>query len=251
MAVRVENCAIMTIQAQLQGAADRLGQEAGKPADVINTVNQPDNLSILIAEDDLNLGEALAGFLRDQGHHVDLAANGLEALEFLQNRAYALVIADLVMPGADGLAVLRAAKHKDKATLVVIMTGHASLDSAIQATREGAYDYLRKPFKLQEIDIAVANAARLLALHQENQNLLQKLGDLTAKLEKLEDPDQKDGEADLLQPQVKPISFLLSLNGGPPHRVDHQANLLRLRRLYQKSLITEGEYQTLKQRLCI
>jgi CheY-like chemotaxis protein len=72
--------------------------------------NRPTSLSILIAEDDLNLGEALSGFLRDQGHRVDLAVNGLEALELLQNRTYALVITDLVMPGADGLAVLRAAK---------------------------------------------------------------------------------------------------------------------------------------------
>ncbi len=209
-------------------------------------------LNILIAEDDLNLGEALAGFLRDNGHQVDLAQNGQEALELLKNRTYPLVITDLVMPEADGLAVLQAAKQKDKATLVVIMTGYASIDSAIKATREGAYDYLRKPFKLQEIDIAVTNAARLLALHQENQKLLAKLHDLTAKLENLQVPDrQESGDS---QPgsgaEGNPLSA--SLHFWHPNRADQQqADLLRLRHLYQESLITEREYRTLKQRLRI
>jgi len=216
--------------------------------------NSQTGLNILIAEDDLNLGEALAGFLRDKGHQVDLAQNGKKALELLKNRTYLLVITDLVMPEADGLAVLRAAKHKDKATLVVIMTGYASLDSAIEATREGAYDYLRKPFKLQEIDIAVTNAARLLALHQENQKLLQKLNDLTAKLENLQDSDQKASPGG--QPASgtgdSPPSTPFSLNFLLPSRADqHQADLLRLRHLYQESLITEREYRTLKQRLRI
>lgn len=221
------------------------------PVDGMNMTDNPTWLTILIAEDDLNLGEALAGLLRDQGHQVDLAGNGLEALEFLQNRTYALVIADLVMPGADGLEVLRAAKRKDKATLVVIMTGHASLDSAIQATREGAYDYLRKPFKLEEINIAVANAARLLALHQENRKLLQKLDDLTMQLEKLQDSDQKGGSAPPPQAQSKKAHLPSPFDFWPGGRMEYQSDLSRLRHLYQESLITEGEYQTLKQRLCI
>jgi DNA-binding NtrC family response regulator len=211
-------------------------------------------LSILIAEDDLNLGEALAGFLRDQGHHVDLAINGREAQEFLQKGNYSLVITDLVMPEADGLAVLRAAKQKDKTTLVVVMTGYASLDSAMQATREGAYDYLRKPFKLQEIDIAVANAAKLLALHRENQELLRKLDDLTAKLADLTPPQQNvlGGEQAAADAKALFPSFPFPWQGAVPDRGEqYQADLLRLRHLYQESLITEGEYQTLKQRLCI
>ncbi|MDI6854477.1 MAG: response regulator [Deltaproteobacteria bacterium] len=211
-------------------------------------------LSILIAEDDLNLGEALAGFLRDKGHHVDLAINGREAQDLLLKGDYSLVITDLVLPEADGMAVLRAAKQKDKATLVVVMTGYASLDSAMQAIREGAYDYLRKPFKLQEIDIAVANAARLLVLHRQNQELLQKLDVLTAKLTDL--APAKQNEVGGEQPMTDARSFSPSfpfprLNAVSNRRDQCQADLLRLRHLYQESLITEGEYQTLKQRLCI
>ena len=217
------------------------------------TYNQA-RLNILLAEDDLNLGEALAGFLREKGHRVDLAQNGREALEFLKKKTYPLVITDLVMPEVDGLAVLRAAKLKDKATLVVIMTGYASIDSAIEATREGAYNYLRKPFKLQEIDIAVANAARLLALHRENQTLLQKLTDLTAKLENFQGPAQPEHRVvqstlpgkDRTSSPFFPVNFWLS-----PQADQHQADLLRLRHLYQESLITETEYQTLRQQLRI
>jgi DNA-binding response OmpR family regulator len=209
-------------------------------------------LTILIAEDDLNLGEALAGFLRDQGHRVDLAPNGEEALELLQKNTYALVITDLVMPGADGLTVLRAAKKQDKATLVLVMTGYVSIDSAIEVIREGAYDYLRKPFKLQEITVAVANAARLLALHQENQQLQQKLSDLTDKLKNLHNPDRQAGGDEQAvvhngdAPSFGPVGLWLS------SRADQcQTDLLRLRRLYRQNQITEREYQTLKQCLRI
>ena len=97
-------------------------------------------LRILIAEDDTNLGEALVSFLREKGHIVDLARHGGEALELLKRRSYSLILADLVMPEADGLEVLREARQRNPASLVVIMTGHASLASALQATREGAYD---------------------------------------------------------------------------------------------------------------
>jgi CheY-like chemotaxis protein len=214
-------------------------------------IDNPAGLTILIAEDDLNLGEALAGFLRDQGHRVDLAPDGEEALELLQKNTYSLVITDLVMPGADGLAVLRAAKKQDKATLVLVMTGYVSIDSAIEAIREGAYDYLRKPFKLQEITVVVANAARLLALHQENQQLQQKLSDLTDKLKDLHNPDQPAGGDD------QAISAVGDVSSGPVDfclsgRADQgQTDLLKLRRLYRESQITETEYQTLKQCLRI
>jgi len=206
------------------------------------------SLNILIAEDDLHLGEALAGFLRDRGHRVDLAANGREALEFLKDNFYSLVIADLVMPEADGLAVLRAARRKDEGTLVVIMTGHASLDSALEAIREGAYSYLRKPFKLQELDLAVANAARLLALSRENEELQARLQDLTAKLENFPLPE----EIPLRRNQPVSGEFGFSSSGRDPDPGEQQvADLVRLHHLYRENLLTEGEYQRLKQRLCV
>jgi DNA-binding response OmpR family regulator len=210
---------------------------------------------ILIAEDDPNLGEALVSYLREKGYAVDLARHGGEALALIGRYRYALILTDLVMPEADGLEVLRAARQKNPASLVVIMTGHASLSSAIQATREGAYDYLRKPFNLQEIEVAVDNAARLLHLREENGRLLAKLNELNAKLEEMQQVTA--------YPEPEPIPA--SHRGGPdplryllwnyplPWEVDppQSSDLERLLGLYRENLLTEKEFQILKERILI
>lgn len=217
--------------------------------------NDKPNLKILIAEDDPNLGEALVSYLREKGHHVDLARHGGEALNLISRQDYSLILADLVMPEADGLTVLRAARQRHPATLVVIMTGHASLASALQATREGAYDYLRKPFNLQEIEVAVDNAARLLHLKEENGKLLAKLDELNTKLEALQQeslcpeagpspPHTKDGTN-----PMRPLlgCYPLPWELAPPLHCD----LERLLGLYRENLLTDREFQILKERILI
>ena len=212
-------------------------------------------LKILIAEDDPNLGEALVSYLREKGHHVDLARHGGEALDRIGRRDYSLILADLVMPEVDGLTVLRAARQRNPATLVVIMTGHASLASALQATREGAYDYLRKPFNLQEIEVAVDNAAKLLQLREENGRLLAKLDELNTKLAEL--------EQETVCPEVGPppesnkdgtfhLRTLLGCYPLPWEMASTQPNdLERLLGLYRENLLTEREFQILKERILI
>lgn len=217
----------------------------------------PDNkppLKILIAEDDPNLGEALVSYLREKGHDVDLARHGGEALSRIRRCDYSLIIADLVMPEADGLTVLRAARQRDPAALVVIMTGHASLASALQATREGAHDYLRKPFNLQEIEVAVDNAARLLHLREENGRLLAQLDELNTKLAEL--------QQESVCPQAGPpapnshgtVPWRTFLGCYPlPWELDspHESDLERLLGLYRENLLTEREFQILKERILI
>jgi CheY-like chemotaxis protein len=210
-------------------------------------------LNILVAEDDATLGEALVSFLQEKGHQADLARDGCQALDWLRQRNYSLVITDLVMPGADGLEVLRASRQCQPPPLVVIMTGYASIDTAIEAIHQGAYEYLRKPFKLQEIEIAVANAARLLHLHRENQRLVQSLQELRAQLAILKTRSLPDPEAP--ETDASPAGLVLPLPLGPGGWVEpvrpHQSDLERLHHLYRESLLTENEYQVLKQRLLI
>jgi DNA-binding NtrC family response regulator len=212
-------------------------------------------LSILIAEDDETLAAALDEFLRQKGHQVDLAINGGEALALLEKKSYPLIITDLVMPEADGLTVLRAARQRDPATLVVLMTGYASLDSAIGAIREGAYDYLCKPFKLQEIEIAVNNATQLINLHRENQKLLHRLDDLTTKLQEMQQLPQLLGDNAHLENRPRTL-----WSPGPVPLRDYSpedqnqhclTDLERLRSLYKESMLTKDEYQKLKERLII
>jgi YesN/AraC family two-component response regulator len=186
---------------------------------------------------------------------VDLASHGGEALALLEKKSYSLIITDLVMPEADGLTVLRAARQRDPATLVVIMTGYASLDSAIGAIREGAYDYLCKPFKLQEIEIAVNNATQLINLHRENQKLLQRLDDLTAKLKEMQQLPQFLGGDTRLETRPRtlwsPGPVPLRDYSPEDHKQQFLTDLERLRSLYKESMLTKEEYQRLKERLLI
>ncbi len=134
---------------------------------------------IWIAEDDdefrETLGKSLAGDLRI----IQLYSDGRELVESLnKDQVFDIVIADLLMPGTDGLHVLEAAKKCNPEGVVIIMTGYASLDTAVQAIRGGAYDYIRKPFKLDEIEIIVKNACEKIALTRENRRLLKRLENL-------------------------------------------------------------------------
>ncbi len=131
---------------------------------------------IWIAEDDDEFREALGKSLAGELRTIQLYSDGRELVESLNtDPAFDIVIADLLMPGTDGLQVLEAAKRCNPEGVVIIMTGYASLDTAIQAIRGGAYDYIRKPFKLDEIEVIVKNACEKIALIRENQRLTKRL----------------------------------------------------------------------------
>ena len=132
-------------------------------------------LNILIVDDDKKLLAVLTSILSEEKHNVMTCSNGLEAIDKCRNKAFDLIISDLMMPGASGLEVLKESRKIYPETLVVLVTGYASIETAIQAIREGAYDYITKPFKLEEIKIVVHNAGEKIRLINENKRLLQKL----------------------------------------------------------------------------
>ncbi len=152
--------------------------------------NGPSNLTletlhILIAEDDDSLKDILQQTLSTPYRVIDVCKNGDEALGLLKNSSFDIVITDLKMSGADGLQVLGEAKRANPDSVVIIMTGYASLDSAIQAIRGGAYDYIRKPFKLDEMEIVVKNASEKVVLLRENRRLVQKLQETMEEMKDL------------------------------------------------------------------
>ena len=134
-----------------------------------------EKIQVLVVEDDDSFREVILGFLKKPKRDISAEKNGKEAIQALQSHPFDLVISDLMMPGADGMEVLREAKKKNPDCVVILITGYASLDSALQAIRGGAYDYLRKPFKLDQLEIVVNNACEKISLIRENQRLLQKL----------------------------------------------------------------------------
>ena len=115
--------------------------------------------SILIADDEPGIRESLADVLVDAGYDAHTAADGAEALAAIGERNFALVVTDLRMPGADGLEVLRKVRELAPQTVVLVMTAHATLDTAVAALREGASDYALKPISFDEL---LAKISRLL-----------------------------------------------------------------------------------------
>ena len=112
---------------------------------------------VLVVDDDEAVRDLLAEFCRLRNHSVTTASDGRAAVNELGRSAgrYRLVLTDVSMPGADGFEVLAAARAADPTSYVVIITGYASMDSAIQAVRLGANDYLAKPFTLGQIDVTL------------------------------------------------------------------------------------------------
>src|SRR5881397_803474 len=130
---------------------------------------------VLVVDDERSMRELLAIMLKQAGHDVTVADGGEAAIRALQSNAFDLVITDLRMRQVDGLAVLRAAKEHSPQTVVLVVTAFASTETAVEAMKLGAYDYLTKPFKLDEIKLTIANALERKRLQDENQALKRQL----------------------------------------------------------------------------
>ncbi len=113
---------------------------------------------LLIADDEIPLRNNLQEIFAGHGYHVDVASDGAEALRRIEEERYSLVITDMKMPKASGLDVLARARGKDETTLVMVMTAYADVPSAVEAMRLGAYDYIQKPFQLEELELKVMRA---------------------------------------------------------------------------------------------
>ena len=128
----------------------------------------------LIADDDSGVRELLVDFLDERGLSVASTPDGRAAVTALERSGgrCRLVFADIAMPGADGFAVLTAARLANPSTYVVMITGYGSLETAINAVRLGAQDYLTKPFSLGQVDVILRQATARFNLEAENRLLL-------------------------------------------------------------------------------
>ena len=113
---------------------------------------------ILVADDHDSLRRGISRALRDTGHDVDEAANGNAAIELLHKGQFDVVLSDLKMGGSDGLDVLRTAKALHPTAAVILMTGFGSVHSAVEAMKIGAFDYVQKPFEIEEMELRIQKA---------------------------------------------------------------------------------------------
>ncbi len=113
---------------------------------------------ILVVDDEERMCDSLRALLSTLGHQIGTAVDGNEALNKILNESYDVILSDIRLPGKDGLELLREAKRKDPNAVVILMTAYASLESAVQAVSEGAYDYLLKPVDFSQLKLAVNRA---------------------------------------------------------------------------------------------
>jgi DNA-binding response OmpR family regulator len=126
-------------------------------------IQEPAFKNILVIDDEVAVNNNIRKILSKKGYHVDQAVTKDEALDKIQSRPYKLVLLDLKIPGVRGLELLKAVRDRNSETKVIIITGYASIETAVESARLGAIDYLPKPFTPNEIRTVTENALKLAA----------------------------------------------------------------------------------------
>jgi len=136
--------------------------------------------SLLIVDDEQVVRDSLVHWFTEEGYRVEAAATAAEALARLASGDVDLIIADIRMPGMDGLELLEKIQSEQLDTAVIIMTGYASVESAVRALKHGAFDYITKPFDPDDLSVVVRNALEQQRLKRENRMLREQLAESQA-----------------------------------------------------------------------
>jgi DNA-binding NtrC family response regulator len=148
------------------------------PATTTRTLH-PSFARLLIADDEMHIAEGLRMLLEEEGYSADTVTDGNHAWEKVQSGDYGLVLADLKMPGMDGLELFSRMREQNVDTEFIIITGKGTVDSAVEAMRNGVYDYLTKPLDLDRLKALIPKALEKYQVRSANQQLQKKLESLT------------------------------------------------------------------------
>jgi len=150
---------------------------------------------VLIADDDTSITSGLSAILGDEGYTVDVANDGQKALERLTSERYGVILADLKMPKLDGLSLLRDMQTKGIPTECIIITGAGTVETAVDAMRQGAYDYIEKPLTAEKLNRLKALIPKAI----DKFNVQQKNRELSSRLEGLTHYGELTGESDVMR----------------------------------------------------
>jgi DNA-binding NtrC family response regulator len=180
---------------------------------------------ILVVDDDEMVRDVIVSTLSQQGYPVISARDGFDAIGILMVEDIKLVITDLKMPGMDGIEVLESATKNNPDIAVVILTGFSTLETALKAIKKGAYDYLTKPFAMEEIIFVAERAFKREALIEENREL-----------------------RNILRNTYRDMEVIRSVNGSanPEVRADWRERIERLKAI---RVFTQNEARIIEERL--
>jgi len=164
-------------------------------------------ISILIVDDEPSVRESLYSWFIEDGYVVEVAENAKKALALLETGNFDIVLADIKMPGMDGLEMQRRIKALNKDAIVIIMTAFASVDTAVRALKDGAFDYITKPFDPDDLSHLIRNATKQINLQTENEVLKEKV----SCLENVED---LIGNSEALKKVLKQVESVAQSNSS-------------------------------------
>jgi DNA-binding NtrC family response regulator len=208
---------------------------------------------ILVVDDEIFVRELLMEFLSKQDFEVVLAESGEKAIETIKSNPAQVALIDLKMPGMDGLKTMQEVKRISPHTLAIIMTGYPTIETSIEALRGGAYDYVVKPFKLNELKNAIDRALNEHRLRLEINELKERIKNLERDLKVYQISGRR---SDVSKPQAG--SDLSHIAGGALYRVKPKVNdkensvleqIRKLGELKEKGLLSQEEFESKKSEL--
>ena len=164
-------------------------------------------ISILIVDDESSVRDSLYNWFIEDGYHVAVAEDAKKALTILESDSFDIVLADIKMPGMDGLQMLSRIKAIKKDTIVIMMTAFATVETAVQALKDGAFDYVTKPFDPDDLSHLIRNASKQISLMEENEIL-------KVKVVSLENVEDLIGESPAMQNVLREIESVAQSNAS-------------------------------------
>src|SRR5450759_5057189 len=164
-------------------------------------------ISILIVDDEESVRDSLYNWFIEDGYRVECAENANKALSIIESDNFDIILADIKMPGMDGLEMLRRIKLLKTETIVIVMTAFATVDTAVQALKDGAFDYVTKPFDPDDLSHLIRNATKQISLTEENEILKEQI----VSLENVED---LIGKSEAMQKVLREIESVAQSNAS-------------------------------------
>jgi Response regulator containing CheY-like receiver, AAA-type ATPase, and DNA-binding domains len=164
-------------------------------------------ISILIVDDEESVRDSLNLWFTEDGYRVECAENAKKALSMLESANFDIILADLKMPGMDGLEMLRRIKTLNKDSIVIVMTAFATVDTAVKALKDGAFDYITKPFDPDDLSHLIRNASKQISLTQENETLKK-------RVDSLESVEDLIGKSEAIKKVLKEVESVAPTNSS-------------------------------------